>query len=388
MVLVLTAHISAVDPWWLDEPVRLIQTNLREIDARDFDVEVYVEEALVHSANTVLINVGGIVANYPTDLEFHYRNPFLRFDIIHDVVERSHESKIRVIGRFDFSKINEKFADQNPACKRIDTFVRNGGKVLATAETSTRDELGALRNRFRLRAAGVKPEFKVHEKARGTYLRVFPEDKPVLGGSDLFADLDILYVWGDFLEFNLEPGASGHLGLIPGAMYGPPEKCYYTEVTRIPGLVGNHFGRGRFAYLPWPVGEMYEHRSHHGHRAVVKAAMSNVLGYKPQIEVVASPLLEVAYQSARDGSFEWIGLANHTGQLGTAFHAPIPLNETVVNIGVRKSLLPAAFSVLVKRSKRRLLRMGHCISRSPNLRTSRWLCWSDDVASHVSRPVS
>ncbi len=31
--------------WWLDQPVRLIQTNLREIDARDFEVEEYVGKA-------------------------------------------------------------------------------------------------------------------------------------------------------------------------------------------------------------------------------------------------------------------------------------------------------------------------------------------------------
>jgi hypothetical protein len=57
--------------WWLNEPYRLVQTNLREIDARDFDMDVYVESLLDIGANTVLINVGGIVANYYTDLEFY-----------------------------------------------------------------------------------------------------------------------------------------------------------------------------------------------------------------------------------------------------------------------------------------------------------------------------
>jgi hypothetical protein len=216
------------------------------------------------------------------------------------------------------------------ACERIDAFVRNGGKVLATAGTSTRDEMGAPKNRFRLKAAGVKREFKIHEKSRGTYLRIFPEDKIALGEPDSLADLDILYVRGDFLEFSIEPGTIGHLGLIPSAMYGPPEKCYYTEVTRIPGLIVNDFGKGRFAYLPWPLGTMYEHRSHHGHRALVMTVVKNALNYRPQIEIVASPLVEVTHQSARDGSFEWIGLANHSGQLGTAFHAPVPIRDLKV----------------------------------------------------------
>ena len=105
---------SAEEPWWLAEPVRLIQTNLREIDAIDFDVEEYVAHIKDFGANAVLINVGGIVANYPTELEFHYRNPNLKFDMIGRVVERLHQEGIRVVGRFDFSKINEKFAAQKP----------------------------------------------------------------------------------------------------------------------------------------------------------------------------------------------------------------------------------------------------------------------------------
>ncbi len=650
----LAVPAPAADPWWLSEPVRLIQTNLREIDARDFDVEVYVREAKAHGANTVLINVGGIVANYPTELEFHYRNPNLKFDMIGEVVQRLHEEGIRVIGRFDFSKINEQFAARKPewlyrpvaggevnyngqvhtcvnggyqqeylfeilgeairkypldgiffnmigyqtrdysrnyhgicqsdackrrfrewsnglnvptkedsndpvfrqyqefrrvtsdelfyrvhdfikekrpgiaictytdagvdlirresgshiwderpafnyhstdnvkrglgsyrgkqvantavhfvdipfrhssvsphltgmrlienilsggildfymigrldnqddraalhvvkdiynfharneryfqklrspadlllvrgdsnqefrgllrilaanhltfdmmearrvaaddtprpledynlvvlagaarlsdaACERIDAYVKAGGKVLATGATSTRDEIGNPMERFRLNSAGVRPEFKVHEKAHGMYLRVFPEDKAALARPSEFDDLDILYLWTDFLEFQPESGAGSHLGLIPQAMYGPPEKCYYTDVTRIPGLIVNDYGEGRFAYLPWGVGAMYEHRSHHGHLALVAAAVRNILEYRPPVELDASPLVEVAHQQAIDGSFEWIGLANHSGQLGTAFHAPSPMRGVTIRYrsgaGVRSARL-------------------------------------------------
>lgn len=116
--LFLTCHVfSQIQPkaeWWLEEPFRLIQTNLREIDAIDFDIEVYVQSVKNMGANTVLINVGGIVANYYTDLEFHYQNPHLTFNMIKEVTERLHKEGIRVIGRFDFSKLNEKYAYKNP----------------------------------------------------------------------------------------------------------------------------------------------------------------------------------------------------------------------------------------------------------------------------------
>ena len=66
--------------WWLT-PHRLLQTNLREIDAT-MDVDQYIREVQDFGANIVLFNVGGIVANYPTDLEFHWRNTFMDGDLV------------------------------------------------------------------------------------------------------------------------------------------------------------------------------------------------------------------------------------------------------------------------------------------------------------------
>ena len=57
------AQVKPMEEWWLQEPYRLIQTNLREIDAIDFDVDVYVNSLKEIGANTVLINVGGIGGN-------------------------------------------------------------------------------------------------------------------------------------------------------------------------------------------------------------------------------------------------------------------------------------------------------------------------------------
>lgn len=105
---------SLTGQWWLDRPVRLIQTNLREIDAIDFDTDRYCRDIEASGANAVLINVGGIVANYPSKLKYQYVNPHLKFDMIGRVIERLHAKDIRVIGRFDFSKLKETPAKDKP----------------------------------------------------------------------------------------------------------------------------------------------------------------------------------------------------------------------------------------------------------------------------------
>ena len=98
--------------WWLT-PRRMIQTNLREIDAR-MNLDAYVAALKAAGANVVLFNVGGIVANYPTDLPYHYRNPNMQGDLTGEVVRRLHAEGIRVIARFDFSKVNECIAPEHP----------------------------------------------------------------------------------------------------------------------------------------------------------------------------------------------------------------------------------------------------------------------------------
>lgn len=99
--------------WWREKPIRFLQTNLREIYA-DLDPDPYIEHLKAFAVNVVLLNVGGIAANYPTDLEFHYRNPYLQGDLAGDIITRAKAADIRFIARFDFSKINETYARQKP----------------------------------------------------------------------------------------------------------------------------------------------------------------------------------------------------------------------------------------------------------------------------------
>ena len=131
-------NLSTIDPgqydstWWNRTPLRFIQTNLREIDADNMDVDSYVQSIVDLGANFVLFNVGGIVANYPTQLPFHYKNPYMKGDLVGEVVKKLHENGIKVKARFDFSKVNETIAFKNPDWLYVGTdgkFVNYNGQV-------------------------------------------------------------------------------------------------------------------------------------------------------------------------------------------------------------------------------------------------------------------
>ena len=101
--------------WWLTEPIRFLQTNLSE---RDSVVDPVALVAAVHDtgANTFLVNMGGIVAQYPTRAPFHYPSTFLPpgRDLFGEVLREAHARKIRVIGRFDLSKTQKAVYDAHP----------------------------------------------------------------------------------------------------------------------------------------------------------------------------------------------------------------------------------------------------------------------------------
>jgi uncharacterized lipoprotein YddW (UPF0748 family) len=60
--------------------------------------------------------MGGIVAQYPTRVSYHYPSAFLPpgRDLFGDVLREAHSRGIRVIGRFDLSKTQKPVFDAHP----------------------------------------------------------------------------------------------------------------------------------------------------------------------------------------------------------------------------------------------------------------------------------
>jgi Hypothetical glycosyl hydrolase 6 len=121
--------------WWKREPIRFLQTNLSENDST-IDPRALVAAVADFGANTFLMNMGGIVAQYPTRVPFHYPSAFLPpgRDLFGDVVREAHARKIRVVGRFDLSKTQKPVFDAYPEW----FFVRaNGEPVIYNGLYST-----------------------------------------------------------------------------------------------------------------------------------------------------------------------------------------------------------------------------------------------------------
>ncbi len=112
--------------WWEDKTLRMIQTCLREIDMLDIRADEYVKELRKFKANVVMINTSGIIASYDTKLPYHFKSPYLKGDILKDIVNACHDDNIKVIGRMDFTKVRKPLFEKNPEW----AYISPKGKII------------------------------------------------------------------------------------------------------------------------------------------------------------------------------------------------------------------------------------------------------------------
>src|SRR5450759_5529249 len=115
ILMLMMNSAAAQEGWWMKEPIRWVQTNLRQTDA-GLDAARLVGQLADMRANVVLMGMGGISAYYPTNVEFHYPSPYLPpgRDMFGDVLKEAHARGIRVVGRYDLSKTQKAAYDAHP----------------------------------------------------------------------------------------------------------------------------------------------------------------------------------------------------------------------------------------------------------------------------------
>jgi len=228
----------------------------------------------------------------------------------------------------------------------LDNYVSNGGKLLVTG-TPSRIDLSSL---------GVEKEFEVFGQSQATYLKVSEGDQKAFGEKD-FNYFTLMMMNSDFLKCKIKEGATGYFRLLPTNMYGPAEKTFYSEdqITEFPGVISYNFGKGKSVFIPWMLGSEYDAKGNYAHRAVFLGSLSNLLQIDKTIETDASPLLEMTHLANLNNAFEWIGMINHSGFMGTSVREPLIIHNT----GVR-------FKPLKPVRQIRLLRSGINLKYSQN----------------------
>ncbi|MBC8126835.1 MAG: hypothetical protein H8M99_06795 [Gloeobacteraceae cyanobacterium ES-bin-144] len=226
--------------------------------------------------------------------------------------------------------------------QKLDAYVQGGGRLLLTGGPVTPE----------LRCLGLSAPGEKRPAQKGTYIRIRPEDQTRLK-QPLLAKLDLVLLSGDLWTATMSPGGEALLRFIPPVRFGPPEKCYYTDVSEIPCLYARRSGRGEVAWIPWRVGTEFATFGHGGHAALLLGALDELLLVPRRVRVDCSHLVETNHRADRAGKFEWVSLYNHSGQLDKIIGAPLPIHNVTVRISPtspvqRVRLLKSGLSLSVK----------------------------------------
>jgi len=205
--------------------------------------------------------------------------------------------------------------------RKLDYYVNAGGRLLLTGGPVTPE----------LKSLGLSAAGETRAAEQGTYIRIRPEDKTSLQ-QPVLAKLDLVPLNGKLWTASLDAGVETLLRFIPPAMFGPPEKCYYTNVSDIPCLYTRPSDRGKVAWIPWRVGTEFEAFGHVGHAALVLGALDELLKLPRRVRVDGPALVEMNHRADRAGKFEWVSLYNHSGQLDKVIGAPVPIRDVTLEI--------------------------------------------------------
>ncbi len=203
-------------------------------------------------------------------------------------------------------------------------FVREGGLLIASLDTSLFDERGHRREDFGLADVfGARIEEGVDYFRDFNYFEVTDDSHPAM------RELAVRLIPAPAFGLRVHPTTARVL-----ARYHAPLAGRYEPMTPLagPAVLWNDFGRGHCLYLPGTFGEFYREYTTLEFRQIVAEAIRAFA--PPPVQVLSvPPSLEVTLRRKRDGSMTMVHLVNYTGGMTRPIQRAWPLHD--VRIALR-----------------------------------------------------
>jgi hypothetical protein len=218
--------------------------------------------------------------------------------------------------------------------EKLDRYVHDGGCVIASGEIGKYNEDYELNNEYPLKSMGVEKVYALRKDMASAMLKVSKKDFKLFNS---LSNKPFLYFGDEFLFAKYQESSTGYFKLIPPHWFGPPERCYYTQVTDIPGLQVNAYGKGRGILIPWTPGLLYYRDGYANTFDFMKDLLINVVGILSVEAEPFTPMLEVTAGVERTGKHALIQLVNNSGHFGTSYFQPIPIQNVMLKIPLQKA---------------------------------------------------
>lgn len=206
----------------------------------------------------------------------------------------------------------------------LDGYVDAGGILLATAETGFGDEQYEDREGCAIQSLGLTKVNWVENRWEQISAMYLVDDEADRAAFPHFDRSAYVAPGQKIIYADMAPDAQRYLKLIPKHMFGPPERCYYTRTTEIPGLTVHEHGRGKAIYIPFEAGALFYQEGHLNsewfmwdvlHSFCGLAGLSDTL--TPQVETTLSV----------DGNRTVVQLVNVSGHFGNSYYPPLKVAD-------------------------------------------------------------
>ncbi|MCB0666436.1 MAG: beta-galactosidase trimerization domain-containing protein [Saprospiraceae bacterium] len=219
-------------------------------------------------------------------------------------------------------------------CTRIKEFVRNGGNLIATFQTSLYDEEGTKKSNFGLADLfGVDAGEEVEGPMRNSYLEINRENgqyHTVLEGLENTSRI-INGIWRQKVKPVID--FPSPITLIPSYPDLPMEHVYPRETgTGIRELYLREYGRGSVAYIPWDIDRTCWQIFNTDHCRLLQNIFRWSLGDKPPVRVTGPGILDVTiWEQDRSMTVHLVNFTNPM-MLKGPYREILPLGQQQVAI--------------------------------------------------------
>ena len=197
----------------------------------------------------------------------------------------------------------------------LDSYVEKGGQLIATGDT------GLTQDRQTLRCLGVA---QVKERRKGCMSSVFLTREKDAKCFPACVKAPYIPFGSELTVCTYQEGTETYWGLIPEHPFGPPERCYYTEVTDLPGVAVHPFGKGKAVHIPWKIGAFYYGEGWENTLHVFRDVLHHLCGL-PELAPGLSPMAELVL-CRLEGKLV-VQLINESGCFGSHYFSPAPLRR-------------------------------------------------------------
>ena len=236
-------------------------------------------------------------------------------------------------------------------CEQLRAFVKNGGSLIATYETSLYDEWGVRRKDFGLADLfGVMWNGRIEGPMQNSYLRLKHE---VVPHHPLFKGLeDAPRIVNGVSRLEVEPRAKFAqvpITLIPSYPDLPMEKVFPRQFkTDIAGVYLREFSSaGRVVYFPWDIDRTFWEVLNVDHFKLLRNTVEWATNEKPTVEVAGPGFVEVtAWRNHNAIVIHLVNLTNPMAMKGP-YREFIPVGEQKVRVHLSEGAHMRAAHLLV-----------------------------------------